>query len=131
MKSHFSLLFVLLSAMPMADPQLTSWQTEYSCRHARIYQTSAAEAARTTSTTWSKGAGVQSAPTYAGVSQVAYSAKTYCIPRNPVIPATKSLTALGASGCMVIPANAPTGLQTIVVTFPGPTYTMTGTFTIN
>jgi hypothetical protein len=32
---------------------------------------------------------------------------------------------------MVIPANAPTGLQTIVVTFPGPTYTMTGTFTIS
>ncbi len=71
------------------------------------------------------------APTYAGVSQVAYSAnwvyirttglgghimgpwsanfpnfpsntaKTYSIPRHPVIPTTKPLTGLGASGCMV------------------------------
>jgi len=30
-----------------------------------------------------------------------------------------------------IPNNAPTGLQNIVVTFPGPTYTLTGAFTIN
>jgi hypothetical protein len=31
----------------------------------------------------------------------------------------------------IIPGNAPAGPQTIVVTFGGPTYTMTGAFTLN
>ena len=120
-----------------ADPQLTSWHTADSGQYARIYQTTAAETARTASTTWSRGQGVQSAPTYAGVSQISYSAnwvyiratglaghimgpwyldanktqnfpnfpantaKLYRIPRTPVIPAGKTLTGLGATGCMV------------------------------
>lgn len=131
-------LLILATVVPaLADPRLTSWQTAGSGRYARIYQSVADEAAGNTSTTWSRGQGVQSAPTYADISQVSYSAnwvyirssglashimgpwylnaaktnnfpnfpsntsKLYRIPRNPVIPATKSLTPLGASGCMV------------------------------
>lgn len=62
------------AAVTAADPQLSSWHTADSGQYARIYQTTAAETARTASTTWSRGQGVQSAPTYAGVSQVSYSA---------------------------------------------------------
>jgi hypothetical protein len=40
-------------------------------------------------------------------------------------------SATTAKATFAIPANAPTGLQTIVVVFPGPTYTMAGAFTIN
>jgi hypothetical protein len=131
MKSLAIFLTILAHGSAVADPRISSWFTDDSGRYARVYQSTATETARTTSTTWSKGAGTQSAPTYAGVSQVAYStnwvyirstglaghimgpwptnfpnfpantAKIYRIPRNPVIPVTKSLTGLGASGCMV------------------------------
>ena len=41
-------------------------------------------------------------------------------------------SATRAQATFVIPANAPTGAQNIVVVFnPGPTYTLTGGFTIN
>ena len=129
---------LLLAARPVqADPQLNSWHTEGSSQYARIYESAAAETARTPVTTWSRGTGVQSSPTYAGISKIVYSgswvylrasglashlmgpwylnaaktqnfpnfpsntAKTYRIPRNPVIPATKTLTGLGATGVMV------------------------------
>ena len=135
------ILTLLLAAAPamttFADPQLTSWYTADSGQYARIYQSTAAETAGTASTTWSRGTGVQSSPTYAGVSKIVYSdnwvyirttglaghimgpwyldaaktqnfpnfpsntAKIYRIPRTPVIPATKTLTGLGATGCMV------------------------------
>ena len=137
MKSLPTLLFVFASGLAQADPQITSWQTEDSGQYARLYQSTADETARTVSKTWSRGTGVQSTPTYAGVSKVVYStnwvyirstglashimgpwyldaakssnfpnfpsntAKIYRIPRTPTIPTTKSLTGLGASGCMV------------------------------
>ncbi len=119
------------------NPQLTSWLQSDSTKYARIYQTTANETAGTKSTTWSRSAGVQTNPVYAGVSEVNYStnwvyirtsglaghvmgpwyldaAKTqnfpnfpsntavvYRIPRTPTIPATKTLTGLGATGRMV------------------------------
>ena len=135
---QFSILLVALTiATATADPQLTSWFTADSGQYARLYQTSAAEAAGTVFKTWSRGAGVQATPTYAGVSKIVHSAgwvyiratglpghlmgpwygdaaktqdfpnfpantaKIYRIPRVPYIPAAKSLTGLGASGCMV------------------------------
>ncbi len=137
MKTTLSLVCLFAVSRAAADPQLTSWFTEDSGQYALIYQNTAAETARTVSKTWSRGTGVQSSPTYAGVSKIVYStnwvyiratglashimgpwyldaaksqdfpnfpsntAKIYRIPRTPVIPATKSLTGLGASGCMV------------------------------
>jgi hypothetical protein len=137
MKTTLSILCLLAVTKATADPQLTSWFTEDSGQYARIYQNSAAETTRTVSKTWSRGTGVQSSPTYAGVSKVVHStnwiyiratglashimgpwyldaaksqdfpnfpsnnAKIYRIPRTPVIPASKTLTGLGASGCMV------------------------------
>jgi hypothetical protein len=69
------LLLTITAAIACAgDPQLESWQTGGSRRYARIYQNDAAKAAGTTSTTWSRGQGTQSTPSYAGVSQVSYSA---------------------------------------------------------
>lgn len=55
------------------DAQLGSWLTEFGGVYARVYETLAAESARESATTWSRGQGVQTLPTYAGVSQVAYS----------------------------------------------------------
>ncbi len=77
-----SRLFLLLAvpltspcgvAAETTDPRLTSWLTSPSVRYARLFQTDAARTAGTVSTTWSRGQGVQSNPSYAGVMQVASS----------------------------------------------------------
>jgi hypothetical protein len=68
------LLLSLLVSSAIADPHLTSWHTADSGEYARIYQTTAAESARTSSTTWSRGQGTQSSPTYAGIKQISSSA---------------------------------------------------------
>jgi len=57
-----------------ADPQLTSWFTANSGQYARVYQSTAAETAGTKSTTWSRGTGTQTNPTYADVNEIASSA---------------------------------------------------------
>src|SRR5438552_994900 len=68
-------LFVLLGlGTAEADPRVTSWYTARSGKYARIYPTLAAENSHSSVTTWSRGQGVQSSPTYSGVSEVAYSA---------------------------------------------------------
>ncbi len=71
-KTVLSLLASLTVAH--ADPQLTSWFTANSGKYARIYQLTANETAGTPSTTWARGTGTQSNPTYADVSEVNYSA---------------------------------------------------------
>lgn len=55
------------------DPRISQWFTSNSGQYARIYQTSAAQAAGATSTTWARGSGTQSLPTYSDVSEVSYS----------------------------------------------------------
>ena len=65
MKTGSLLLLLATASLLHADPQLSSWYTADSGQYARIYQTAAAEAAGTKSTTWSRGTGVQSNPTYA------------------------------------------------------------------
>jgi hypothetical protein len=67
------LLSVGFAASAVADPQLHSWYTARSGRYARLYQTTAAESSGTASTTWSRGQGVQTQPTYSGVSEIVYS----------------------------------------------------------
>ena len=52
-----------------ADPLLSSWYTERSGSYARIYQTDDLSAV----TTWSRGQGTQSEPTYAGIHEISYS----------------------------------------------------------
>ena len=80
MKSNLRFLFlffVFSSAFAFAqstDPQLNSWQTGGSRRYARLYPSDSAKAAGTAVTTWSRGQGTQSTPTYAGVVQVSSSA---------------------------------------------------------
>jgi hypothetical protein len=76
MKSAAPLLAAALlasAARLCADPLVSSWRTNDSGQYARIYQSTAAETAGTPSTTWSRGQGVQSQPTYAGVSEISYS----------------------------------------------------------
>ena len=70
----FALSAVLLSGSLSADPLLTSWFTADSGQYARIFQSTANETAGTTSATWSRGSGVQSNPTYAGVHEIVHSA---------------------------------------------------------
>lgn len=68
------LLVALGSATALADPRLDSWYTATSGKYARIYTTVAAETAGNSATTWSRGSGTQTSPTYSGVNQVSYSA---------------------------------------------------------
>lgn len=56
------------------DPRYTSWLTNPSGTYARLYESTTAQLAGNAVTTWSRGQGVQSTPTYAGVNQVSYSA---------------------------------------------------------
>jgi hypothetical protein len=60
-------------ALRAQDPRITSWYTALSGKYARIFQTAAAETAGTSVTTWSRGAGTQTLPTYSGVHEVSYS----------------------------------------------------------
>lgn len=64
---------ILTAPLLKAEPLLTSWFTADTGQYARIYQSTATETAGTASTTWSRGQGVQSQPTYAGVSEISYS----------------------------------------------------------
>ena len=70
----FAAAAFLMSGSLSADPLLTSWFTTDSGQYARIFQSTANETAGTTSTTWSRGTGVQTNPTYAGVSEIVHSA---------------------------------------------------------
>ena len=72
-RTLIALTAIIAGGIAHADPQLTSWYTADSGQYARIYQSTAAETARTASTTWSRGSGTQTNPTYAGVSEVVYS----------------------------------------------------------
>lgn len=74
MKHTLTLSILSLASVLHADPQLTSWFTANSGKYARIYQTTANETAGTTSTTWSRGTGTQTNPTYADVNEINYSA---------------------------------------------------------
>ena len=73
-KTLLFLASLALAVIAHADPQLTSWSTADSGQYARLYQSTAAETAGTVSKTWSRGTGVQSNPTSAGVSEIVYSA---------------------------------------------------------
>ncbi len=53
-----------------ADPQITSWLTNYTGQYARIYTNNAAKAAGATVTTWTNGTLTQSLPAYSGVQEV-------------------------------------------------------------
>lgn len=66
-------VFVGAQSATPSDPRITSWQLASSGRYARLYESAAAKNAGTTVTTWSRGAGVQASPVYAGVMQVSYS----------------------------------------------------------
>ena len=70
----FAAAAFLMSGSLSADPLLTSWFTTDSGQYARIFQSTANETAGTTSATWSRGTGVQTNPTYAGVSEIVHSA---------------------------------------------------------
>ena len=70
-----SLIYVLPLVAPLqADPLINSWLTELSGRYARIYRDNADQAANAPVTTWSRGAGVQTLPTYAGVHEISATA---------------------------------------------------------
>lgn len=66
-------VFLAGIAVLQADPRISSWFTEHTGLYARIYETTADEAAQNAVTTWSRGAGTQALPTYAGVHEVSYS----------------------------------------------------------
>ena len=81
------ILFPLLLTLSVsADPLLNSWITELSGRYARIYEDNDAMAAQNAVTTWSRGAGTQSQPTYAGVHEIASDNDYVYIRHKPWLP---------------------------------------------
>jgi hypothetical protein len=67
---------VTLTVLPATSDDsviITEWLTDFAGRYARIYETKAAETAGTSVTTWNRGAGVQTTPTYGGVQEISYS----------------------------------------------------------
>lgn len=68
-----TLLFAATAALRAGDPQLESWQTARTRSYARVYPTDAAKAAGAAVTTWARGVANQSAPSYAGITQVSSS----------------------------------------------------------
>jgi arylsulfatase A-like enzyme len=56
-----------------SEPLISSWFTANSGEYARIYPTLADQNAQNSVTTWSRGTGVQNAPTYCDVHQIDYS----------------------------------------------------------
>lgn len=73
MKATLLLSLLLLPGLASADPQLSSWFTARSGSYARLYQSTANQTAGTASTTWSRGAGTQNSPVYAGLHEISYS----------------------------------------------------------
>jgi len=66
------LLVTLILSLPVyAEPLTDSWLTELSGRYARIYPDDVAMNSQASVTTWSRGLGTQSQPTYAGVNEIA------------------------------------------------------------
>ncbi len=61
------------SAGEPKEPLVTSWFTTNTGEYARIFPTLADLNTGATTTTWSRGEGVQSSPTYADVNQIDYS----------------------------------------------------------
>jgi len=67
------MLLIGAGAARAQDPQITSWYTEASGKYARIFETLADETAGNAVTTWNRGQGTQSLPTYVGIHEVSYS----------------------------------------------------------
>ncbi len=85
MRYIYSLVFAALTAGSLVptqaqtiSPQLSSWYTANSGKYARISETDAEAVAGTTKTTWTRTTGMftlaQTTPTYAGPTQIDYSA---------------------------------------------------------
>ena len=65
-----SLIFTVLTATAMADPQINSWFTLDSGKVAKIYRTVGEKNSGQPETTWSNGRNFQSQPAYCGVQTV-------------------------------------------------------------
>ena len=78
----FLFVLLLLGALTAsADPQITSWFTNYSGKYARIYTSDANKLAGTSVTTWSTGSTSQSSPAYDGVQEI-YSSTSWVYIRS-------------------------------------------------
>ncbi|MBT5691660.1 MAG: sulfatase-like hydrolase/transferase [Opitutae bacterium] len=70
----FLLLFIWhMELLDARDARLNSWYTNNSGKYARIFSTTSDESVGNAVTTWSRGQGTQSQPTYTGVHEVSYS----------------------------------------------------------
>ena len=69
-----SVFFLLVCTFAYSNsPIVHSWYTEQNAKYARIYETTEDETQKNAVTTWSRGQGTQSQPTYSGIHEVSYS----------------------------------------------------------
>ena len=66
-------LVLSTTASQAANPRIDSWMTDRSGAYARIYTNAAAQASRSSATTWSNGTQSQSLPAYSGVQEITSS----------------------------------------------------------
>lgn len=65
--------FALVGITSAQDPKITSWFTEATGKYARIFETLTDQNNGNDVTTWSRGQGSQTLPTYAGIHEISYS----------------------------------------------------------
>ncbi|MBX7207806.1 MAG: YHYH protein [Verrucomicrobiaceae bacterium] len=105
-------LLSLIVSVAKADPQLSSWLTQWTGNYARVYLTDADVSSNTTYTTWSRNTMTQSLPTYAGASEVSYSADYVYIRTTGLAPYVMGPWYNGTGHVTLFP-NVPTNLATI------------------
>lgn len=92
-------------------PLLTSWFTANSGEYARIYPTLADQNSQASVTTWSRGSGTQSTPTYSDVQQIDYSANWVYIHTTGLASHTMGPWYLNAGKTNLFP-NYPSNIAT-------------------
>ncbi len=122
-KIYLIAMAVLTTAKVFADPQLTSWLTDYSSQYARTYTTTANRTSGTSVTTWNN----QSVPAYADIAQVLYSASWVYV-RAPDLPSYVTGPWLNPQG---VPGNFSPTNQHLINRFPRTPAVQSGTKTIS
>jgi hypothetical protein len=98
MKLSPLLLLLALSATASADPQISSWLTDFSTKYARIYTSDANKNAGNSVPTWSNTRSSQSLPAYCGVQEISSSTSWVYVARQgwPVTSWARGTTTLRA-----------------------------------
>lgn len=109
-------LLALHAPPAKADPQLSSWLTDYATKYARIYTSDANKNSGTSVTTWTNGTQTQALPAYCGVQQISFSADWVYVKTTGLASHIMGPWYLNAAHTQVFP-NYPKN-QNVIYRFP-------------